>query len=265
MADGTLDLTSKDITSQAIIAHLKILLEKWQGCKDKFSVYALEQICENFDSSALEEYIRNNGTDALHKCLLKGETELPITLCAYKAKRTGFQSGSIIEALLENMVDINAKNSLGKTALHIAAEQGNVIVIDFLLKRTDKINELDNNKRTPLHYAVLCGDINVVKLFLNHKHIALYPAGTQSILNIALRTDSIYDPIVDLLLKQNVKFSFGTALTREDLIKASIKNHAATLQCFISDEAGNNNLSSVFLRILLGYMEAQEWAKHLIK
>jgi len=65
-----------------------------------------------------------------------------------------------IEALtlcLENGVDINAFNTTGQTALHIAAGRGLDEVVKFLAEKGAKLNRTDKQGRTPLDVALGVG------------------------------------------------------------------------------------------------------------
>jgi ankyrin repeat protein len=71
-----------------------------------------------------------------------------------------------IEAIIDTSpldeTDIN-----GQTALHIAAEHGNNLFIDLILKKGGNPNLKDNNGKTPLHIAAQKGYIECVKSLLN--------------------------------------------------------------------------------------------------
>jgi len=66
------------------------------------------------------------------------------------------------EALLENYADVNVKNSLGQTPLHVAAQEGKIQFIQLLLSKEANRNAKDNEGRTPLMLAVEAGKMNLV-------------------------------------------------------------------------------------------------------
>ncbi|XP_053326316.1 CARD- and ANK-domain containing inflammasome adapter protein-like [Spea bombifrons] len=88
----------------------------------------------------------------------------------------GTQGASVFDAvksgdlsLLEEMLkgsDINAVNSLGETLLHVAAANGHVPVIEFLIARGAKVDARDRKKRTPLHKASENGHSEAVAVLL---------------------------------------------------------------------------------------------------
>ncbi len=59
-----------------------------------------------------------------------------------------------IMALLSADIDVNAKDTSGRTALHWSAENNNVILIQLLFKRGASIEAMQDTGHTPLHLAV---------------------------------------------------------------------------------------------------------------
>lgn len=58
---------------------------------------------------------------------------------------------------------INLPNAQGKTALHIAAQKGNKIIIQILLDKEADLNIKDHQGKTPLDYA----DAKAIKTLLS--------------------------------------------------------------------------------------------------
>ncbi|KAI9889110.1 MAG: hypothetical protein M1814_005771 [Vezdaea aestivalis] len=72
----------------------------------------------------------------------------------------------IIQLLLENGADIEAKDKEGRTALHWAAENGHEAVIKLLLEKGADIEAKDGYGTTALHWAAGNGHEAVIKLLL---------------------------------------------------------------------------------------------------
>ena len=71
---------------------------------------------------------------------------------------------------IEDIIDegfLDEQDNNGQTALHLAAECGNDIFIDIVLKKGGNPNLKDNNGQTPLHIAASKGDPNCIKSLLN--------------------------------------------------------------------------------------------------
>jgi ankyrin repeat protein len=62
---------------------------------------------------------------------------------------------------------LDEQDNNGQTALHLAAECGNDIFIDIVLKKGGNPNLKDNNGQTPLHISASKGDLNCIKSLLN--------------------------------------------------------------------------------------------------
>ncbi|MDA3957517.1 ankyrin repeat domain-containing protein [Oceanispirochaeta sp.] len=74
-----------------------------------------------------------------------------------------------LEELFKINVDVNGRDSKGKTALHIAAEAGNTSIVQLLLLQKADPNSLDNNGKTPLHLAVASGHSETASVLVDGK------------------------------------------------------------------------------------------------
>lgn len=75
-------------------------------------------------------------------------------------------SGSVmaVEFLILNGADINAKDDLGYTALHLATERGNTAQAYLLLKNRAKHEEVAENGKRAIDLAVDCANADIVTL-----------------------------------------------------------------------------------------------------
>lgn len=76
---------------------------------------------------------------------------------------------SLAQVLLDHKADINAKNNHGETALLVTALTGTPTMVEFLLTHGANVNVMDALGRTPLHYAAIGGRPQIVQLFLAHR------------------------------------------------------------------------------------------------
>ncbi|KAL3580232.1 hypothetical protein D5086_018067 [Populus alba] len=68
-----------------------------------------------------------------------------------------------ITSLASSGVSLDSKDSLGRTALHMAAANGHLDIVEYLINQGVDLNASNEEKNTPLHWACLNGHIEVVK------------------------------------------------------------------------------------------------------
>ena len=72
---------------------------------------------------------------------------------------------SIVQILLENNLDINSRNELGETPLHIAIAKNDIELIKLLMEYEPKTNiGTYKDNLTAVNYAEICGNKNIFKL-----------------------------------------------------------------------------------------------------
>ena len=62
---------------------------------------------------------------------------------------------------------INETRKDSKTALHLAAQIGNLEAVEILINRGADLLALTSKKKTPLHLAAASGNVDIVKLLLS--------------------------------------------------------------------------------------------------
>ncbi|KAI2813553.1 hypothetical protein CBS115989_9365 [Aspergillus niger] len=87
----------------------------------------------------------------------------PLTLAAYRG------SCHVARNLLASEAEFNAQDTNGLTALHIAACEGDMLVVELLLQHPEvDVNAQDTDGLTALHIAAGEGHMPVVELLLQH-------------------------------------------------------------------------------------------------
>jgi hypothetical protein len=71
-----------------------------------------------------------------------------------------------VKMLLDAGCDVNAKEMRGQTAMHWAAAEGNVIMVQFLQRHGADIYAKDDRQKTPLHRAAKYGHVDIVAALL---------------------------------------------------------------------------------------------------
>jgi ankyrin repeat protein len=70
---------------------------------------------------------------------------------------------SVADIIDNSSVDIDVQDSQGKTALHYAAEHGNLIIIKLLLSKEASLDVRSNDRGTVLHVAAAKSDEKVIE------------------------------------------------------------------------------------------------------
>jgi ankyrin repeat protein len=91
-----------------------------------------------------------SGITPLHVAALSGQTQ-------------------VVDLLLANKADVNARDGKGMTPLHLASESGQTRVVDRLLKHHADVNAKSNSGMTPLHLAAESGQKPAVELLLANR------------------------------------------------------------------------------------------------
>jgi ankyrin repeat protein len=69
---------------------------------------------------------------------------------------------------LSTGVDVNVRDTEGRTPLHWAVDRGHLSAVEILAKANADLNAKDNEGQTALHYAVVCEREDIAELLVKH-------------------------------------------------------------------------------------------------
>lgn len=175
----------------------------WQKFENYFDCYQLANQAEEEQGVILEREIRVGNYDNFVK-LIAGEIDLNQRnsygeTAFFYAVRARFNRFAL--ALIEAGADVNILNSSGEHAIHKAAKNDTVVIINRLLDKGVPVNSLAGSYLwSPLHYAVRHGRLNSIKRLLAEKDIGVNIKNNRgrTALHIAVINGSA--PVVTLLL-----------------------------------------------------------------
>jgi len=171
----------------------------------------------------------------------------------------------MFHALRAIRVPLDANLRTKRTALHTAAEQGAVDMIDTLLQAGLSINEKDKDGNTPLLLATKAGQVDMMKKLIDAgAHPNMRNNDIQSPLYIAAETGNA--AAVDLLLAEpsvrtevNSHAEYKTGWT--PMMVAAAKDHAEIIDKLFAigadvNQTDNQNRNSLFIAAVNGQVDA---------
>lgn len=133
---------------------------------------------------------------------LTNVNDTPLTLSIYNEHNCC----DILKLLIKRSANINARESNGKTAAHLAAEKGKTEMLKILLKAGADANAVNEVGWTPLHLAARYADIETTQLLLDGgANCNLLTNKKYSPLNLAVFNKKNGDKIAKLLIKHGAK------------------------------------------------------------
>ncbi|WP_434732011.1 ankyrin repeat domain-containing protein [Wolbachia endosymbiont of Zygogramma bicolorata] len=188
-----------------------------------------------------------NGKTPLDLAIEKNNIDIVLLLCnntsgddikkkALFTAVNSFNTG-IVESLLKNGVNVNIRDSDGKTLLRCTIERNYNHIVKMLLSHGVDINVRDDDGMTPLDFAIGKGSKAIVDLFLNDNN--LKDDTRRGALSTAVKF--LNTVVIDRLLKENVD-------------SAELLNYLASDKCNITSlysNAINFHLVNLFKVLLL--------------
>ncbi|XP_062456481.1 ankyrin repeat and death domain-containing protein 1B [Rhea pennata] len=195
------------------------------------------------DLFGFREDVRQAATAAGHESLLPDEREFQ-----YAAKMNNLET---MEKIFKKNVNINAVDTLKRTALHFAVARNHVSAVDFLLHHKARLDIADQHGLTVIHLAAWSGNLDIMRKLV--KAGADQKAKNEegmNVLHFAAQNNSV--KIVDYFLRDlhlnDLNKPDGKG--KKPFLLASEKGHADMMNCLITlklftsekDKEGNTAL-----------------------
>lgn len=135
---------------------------------DEIKSFILKEINQGYGNRYLFDAVRNNDIEKV-KFIIENnvnvnERNLLGKTPLYEAASIGYLE--LVKLLVEKGADVNAKSNSGKTPLHEAASNGKLEALKFLVEKNADVNAKTNDGITPLHEAATNGNIIAINILV---------------------------------------------------------------------------------------------------
>ncbi|KAH0538033.1 hypothetical protein FGG08_005345 [Glutinoglossum americanum] len=149
---------------------------------------------------------------------------------------TSFGIKGVVEALLDQGVDIEAKYEDGETALCIAAERGDVEVVRLLLDRGAQVEAEGNVGKRALHQSAWHGHEQVSKLLLD-KGADIEATDPQKFTALHMAASYGQLGVIKQLLDKGANMEVKNLWTQTALHRAAVCNHPEAVKILLDNGA----------------------------
>ena len=127
---------------------------------------------------------------------------------------------------IESNANVNFKNSLGETSLHIAVWNDSIDIVRLLIKSEANINSQNKTNLTPLHYAVLRDEQYIAELLIiKGANINAIDKDGKTPLHLAIEIKSL--EMVELLISRGANVEINCPISNKtplDLIYINLED-----------------------------------------
>ncbi|KAJ7506487.1 hypothetical protein B0H11DRAFT_285786 [Mycena galericulata] len=109
-------------------------------------------------------------TEGVRSLLIKYNTSVLATTWGKTALHLASEQGhlDVAQLLIEHNTSVDQTDKFGVTALYLASERGHLNVVQLLIEHNASVDQATKDSRTALHLASDRGHLNVVQLLIEH-------------------------------------------------------------------------------------------------
>ncbi len=149
----------------------------------------------------------------------------------------------IVELLLQEGADINAKSGFKRTPLHFAASSGHDEIVSLFIEKGAELNKNDSFVLTPIFQAAYNGHKNIVEMLLSNG-INLNATEKNSVTLLHAAAISGNPELVEMLLDKGIDRNVRNIFGKTPLHFAASRGHNAAVKTLI-DRGADINIKSL--------------------
>lgn len=112
---------------------------------------------------------------------------------------------SAVKSLSREETDLLTKlNQDGNTALHYAAANGHLEILEFILQNGADPNARNSSGNTPLHWACFCNQLECVRVLVACSDLSICNESEQTFVDMAASSPEVLEFIGKFLEQQNL-------------------------------------------------------------
>jgi ankyrin repeat protein/GTPase SAR1 family protein len=226
---------------QAIIALLDSRNENWPFLKEFVETELLSNDPE-FQGSSISPFVlalASGFTDAMAHLIREGSFDMedrsfvnrtPLFWACF------LESKDIVELLVDNGADINARCQQGQVPLHISVENGSNRITEFLISRGADVSMVDDERQTPLNLASESGNTKLARQLIDSGADVSHETA-DGFTPLSMASGEGYVELAKLLIKRGAEVNQALANGHRPLFLAVWHGHSELAELLIDEGA----------------------------
>lgn len=218
-----------------------------------------QKLVDSINRGTLASTVSSGNLAAVQSLMEEREDSSDASEMLHIAAREGHLS--IVQYLIKCRAEINAADHDGATPLFWATQNGHVEIVKFLVQQGAKVNVTTSTGDTPLHIAAQKGHLSIVEFLSGVEGIHIDARNIDGDTPLLLASQMGHREIVQLLIQHKANVNIADFDDYTPLSVATQENHIAITELLLQNGSlvnavrKENGVSSLYLAAQEGYLE----------